>query len=104
MPSLLSSPERLIEPSSVDLFKRVFAQHGALSRHEVSGSAATSFTQEERLAVVPLVFGLMPARALDRRHYTRPLPLKPLIRTHLQGLGVRHDDPDLLDILQNVIY
>jgi 5-methylcytosine-specific restriction endonuclease McrA len=103
MASLLSSQARLTDPVTISLFKRVFVQHGASSRvTPVAGSA--DLTQEERLAVVPLVFGLMPAAALDRRQYAQAIRLKPLIRSHLSSIGLRPDDDDLVDILQNVIY
>jgi len=104
MRSLLSSPARLTDPIAVDLFKKIFAQHGALTRRSADTDTPVMYSQEERLAVVPLIFGLMPADALDRHLYRRPPPLKPLIRSHLRAIGLSGDDEDLVDILQNVIY
>lgn len=103
MASLLSSPARLTNLETVALFKRVFRRHGASPRAEVPLDDPTTFSQEDRLRVVPAVFGLMPAIALDRDQ-PRAIPLKRPIREHLAQLGLNAEDDELIEILHYVIH
>lgn len=103
MVSLLSSPARLTNLETVDLFKQVFRRHGALPGADIPLDDPTTFSQEDRLRVVPTVFGLMPAVALDREQ-PRAVPLKRPIREHLEQLGLNASDDQLTEILHYIVH
>src|SRR4051794_36125829 len=99
MPSLLSSPARLTDPNALAALKRLFRRHGALpGAVEVDDGPVD---QLQVFLVVPLVFGLMPADALNPANAQHSL--KPLVRAHLDRLGVPRDE-ELVSILQVVLY
>ena len=98
MKNLLSSQERLKDESLINCFVHLFAKHGALGYSKlVNPSYADS--EITRLEIVPLVFGLIPEAALNRK---RPDELiKPHIEKHLNNLGI--DKKNLLiDILKSI--
>ena len=96
MTSLASSPVRLVDATSVSLFSRLFEAHGVLGQ----SSGARDFTEEDRMRVVPLVFGLMPWRAIVRA--SRDSMIKPLIRAHLDSVGVSSTNGTLVSIIKEV--
>lgn len=96
MRSLVSSPARLADPTSVSLFARLFAAHGVLGR----AIGPRDFTEEDRMRVVPHVFGLIPRRAIFRS--SRDLMIKPLIRDHLASIGVDSGDEMLVSVIKEV--
>jgi hypothetical protein len=96
MTNLVSSPARLAESSRIDLFVELFASHGALG----AAVDAREFSEEERMRVVPLVFGLMPRQALYRQ--TRDRLMKPLIREHLDAIGAPSDHETLVSLIKEV--
>ena len=97
MVSLLSSPARLIDPTSLDHLKAHLCEHGVLGHRRSIRSVP--LTELEKFQLVPLVFGLMPRAACISR---KPeLPIKPVITSHLQALGIT-PDALLLDILKSV--
>ena len=99
MPDLLSSLERLKSRETIASFRRLFAEHGALGYGVEPPKGADGLTEADRLTLVPLVFGLVPIRALLRE---RPDDkVKPLIIDHLTTLGVDADEL-LVDILKSV--
>jgi hypothetical protein len=101
MSGLRLSPARLIEAEALRAFRALFCRHGALGRRmNVDGELLSRLSEDDKLRVVPLVFGLMPGAALRRRR-SGEFPVKPLIRDHLQGLGVPADEV-LIDVLKSV--
>jgi hypothetical protein len=90
----LSSPARLTDAETVETFKALFLSHGALGP---GGQEPARWTEEERMRVVPLVFGLLPLRAVAADDVY--LHVKPLIRTRLSELGIA-EDGELVDILK----
>lgn len=96
MTSLASSPERLTDSKTIDLFKKIFLYHGAIPGHSADGD----FSEADRMAIVPLVFGLMPVGAVRRTH--RDTAVKPLILAHLEALGVERRDDVLVSILKEI--
>jgi hypothetical protein len=97
MVSLLSSPARLIDATSLDHLKAHLCEHGALGHRRPLRTVP--LTELEKFQLVPLIFGLMPKAAITSR---RPdVAIKPIITTHLQALGVV-PDPTLLDVLKSV--
>ncbi|MDY3551364.1 HNH endonuclease signature motif containing protein [Gemmata sp. JC717] len=90
--------DRLRDLATLTLFKRAFLK--ALDRPDPHGlSAHAALTESERLLVVPLVFGLMPAKAVWRGR--RDERIKPHIRDHLASIGLMPDEV-LVDILKTV--
>lgn len=83
------SLKRLRDPQTLKTFTRVFAARTSSDRG----------TEAERLALVPLVFGLLPVSALTRRRPDERI--KPLIRQHLKDLGLPTEEP-LVDALKDV--
>src|SRR5262249_30230059 len=59
----------------------------------------SSFTELELLTIVPLVFGLLPARAVVREKPDDRI--KPHIIEHLRSLAVDHDE-ELIDVLKSI--
>lgn len=96
MTSLVSSPARLVEPESLQLFTELFVSHGTLG----AAVGAREFSEEERMRVVPLVFGLIPRQALYRS--SRDRLLKPLIRDHLGAIGAPTGDETLVSLIKEV--
>lgn len=97
MVSLLSSPARLIDATSLDHLKAHLSEHGALGYRRTLRTG--SLTELEKFQLVPLVFGLMPRAACDVR--SPDMAIKPIITTHLRSLGVT-PDPILLDVLKSI--
>lgn len=93
----LSSPGRLTRPELIAYLKELFIRHGALGRGSVSHDDVP--TEELRMSLVPLVFGLLPLKAVDRMRYD--IKVKPLIEVHLEQLGI-DPDPELLDVLKAI--
>jgi hypothetical protein len=90
--------EKLFEAETVLLFKRVFLRAlGWNLPPELASLPAP--TEAERLSVVPLVFGLIPSRALVRAK--RDERIKPHIREHLIYIGLEPDE-SLIDIVKAV--
>jgi 5-methylcytosine-specific restriction endonuclease McrA len=97
MRSLLSSPARLTDQTSVEYLKAHLCAHGALGTYRAL--RAVPLTELEKFQLVPLVFGLMPSSAYTNR---RPdAAIKPLIETHLTTLGLPRDQL-LTDVLKSV--
>ncbi|MEA2601071.1 MAG: hypothetical protein QOF89_2063 [Acidobacteriota bacterium] len=97
MESLLSSPARLNNKSAIESLKRVFSASGV----DAAGVGVPYYEVSEidRFQALPLVFGLIPARALTRKSASEPI--KPYIREHLTLLGVEPDE-DLVSIVKYV--
>lgn len=95
MTSLVSSRERLRDPRSIDLFKRIFVAHGATGLP----SGSRDFSEVDRMSIVPLVFGLLPAQSVQRSN--RDQLVKPIIRRHLTAIGLQPDD-ELVTILKEI--
>jgi 5-methylcytosine-specific restriction endonuclease McrA len=86
MPSAGLSLDRLRDSRTISLFKRIFDAHtGSLVNVDNFRSS-----EHERFQIVPLVFGLIPARALFRERVD--CRIKPLVREHLDSLGVAYDE------------
>lgn len=96
MTSLVSSPARLTDSDGVELFKRIFIHHGAIP----GLCLPDSFSESDRMQVVPLVFGLMPYGAVHRG--SRDTLVKPLIIAHLKNLGINADDKTLITVLKEI--
>lgn len=97
MQSLLSSPARLSDKSSIESLKRVFLASGVDPAR--AGIPDYEISEIERFRALPLVFGLIPVKALRRRSASEPI--KHHIREHLRLLGVE-DDEDLVSIVKYV--
>lgn len=95
----LSSLDRLKDSGTIESFCRLFAEHGALGYGLAPEPGTPALTEAERLEMVPLVFGLLPARALLRLRADDKV--KPFIIDHLEAIGI---DPSerLVDILKAV--
>jgi len=94
--TLPCSVDRLGDPSRITLFKHLFLSHGVRGRREHDAS----FTERERIEVLPLVFGLLPRRAVVRAHGVARI--KPFIVEHLASLGIGTSDTELIDIVKEV--
>ncbi|MEJ8826285.1 HNH endonuclease signature motif containing protein [Variovorax humicola] len=96
MTNPVSSPARLTDIERIELFKRIFIYHGA-----IPGETVTDFFSEaDRIRIVPLIFGLMPSRAVHR--LSRDTLVKPLIVEHLRELGIKSDDHLLVTVLKEI--
>lgn len=97
--SSLAMLEGLVEARSrrVELFRDVFLFHGALGYR--IGSHPSGFSEAHRLAVVPLIFMLMPIKALLRKKADELI--KPYIAEHLDGLSIASDD-SLVSVIKAV--
>lgn len=94
--TLRCSVDRLGDQSRITLFKQLFLAHGVRGRRE----SDAQFTERQRLEVIPLVFGLLPRRAIFRsRGVTR---IKPFIVDHLISVGIGGGDSDLIDIVKEI--
>lgn len=91
MRSQRSLPERLTRATSVDAFVQFLCQHGALGYGFDAKRAARDIDEVRLLEIVPLFFGLIPARALARPTQTGVPRIRPLISAHLEGLGLAGD-------------
>jgi hypothetical protein len=96
MTSLVSSPARLVDSNSLSLFIKLFVAHGVLGW----AVGPREFTEEDRMRVVPLVFGLIPRRAIYRD--SRDSMIKPLIREHLASVGVDGASDMLVTVIKEV--
>jgi hypothetical protein len=94
MSSLLSSPARLTDAVALSHFEEILLNHGVLGYR--AGSAA-GISEEDRLSAVPLVFGLLPAEAINRRD----VQIKPHIMRHLTAIGIL-PTASLVSILKRV--
>jgi 5-methylcytosine-specific restriction endonuclease McrA len=90
--------DNLFDAETVLLFKRVFLRALGWTVPEAA-AAGPPPTEAERLRVVPLVFGLIPSRALVRAK--RDERIKPHIREHLTYIGLAPDE-GLIDIIKAV--
>src|SRR5436309_636208 len=92
------SQDKVLDPEAVLLFKQVFLRTlgWTLLAEEEGGRLPT---EAERLRIVPLVFVLMPSRALVR--VKRDERIKPHIREHLASIGLQPDER-LIDIVKAV--
>lgn len=91
------------DAENLKLFKSVFLAYGALgARNEESYARVAKLTEFEKLQIVPLVFALLPAKALAARPNSLTF-VKPLIREHLTALGIDASDDELLSILKRVV-
>lgn len=99
MAILLSSPARLADPETLSLLVLHFSRHlGQRYADRVAGDTRV-LCEEDRLSIVPLVFGLLPRSAVIRASYD--VPVKPLLKSHLENFGVA-PCRDLLDVLKSV--
>jgi 5-methylcytosine-specific restriction endonuclease McrA len=87
----------LTNPAAIEQLKAHLCEHGALGYKKATQSV--QLTELEKFRLVPLVFGLMPKAA----YLSRPAdqPIKPLITSHLQALGIT-SDPLLLNVLKSI--
>lgn len=93
MEGLVSSQARLTDPDTISQFVDVFSYYLGYSRSEEEYSDVTRFQ------VLPLVFGLLPEKAIYRDRYD--LKVKPLIKKHLHTLGIPEDEL-LIKILKEI--
>lgn len=96
MKNLVSSPERLLNLSTIDNFKDLFISHGLAIDRRVS----REFSELERLEIIPLVFGLMPKSALYREK--KDQRIKPLVRDHLCSIGFKSIDEELVAVIKEI--
>lgn len=97
MENLLSSPARLSNKLAIESLKRVFSASGVyLARFRISYD---EISEIERFQALPLVFGLIPQKALTRKSASEPI--KPHIREHLTLLGVDSDE-ELVQLVKYV--
>ncbi len=96
MKNLLSSQERLLNLSTIEIFKSLFISHGLPSNRQVS----REFSELDRMEVVPLVFGLMPRSAIYRER--KDQQIKPEIREHLISLGFDSIDEELVSVIKGI--
>jgi len=90
--------DNLFDVEALHLFKSVFLKVLGWPVAEIVG-LNTAPTEAERLKVVPLVFGLIPSRALARTK--RDEHIKPHIRDHLIRIGLTPDEC-LIDIVKTI--
>lgn len=95
----LSSLGRLNDSNVVGSFCRLFGEHGALGYGIPPSPGSHVLTEIERLSLVPLVFGLLPARAIRRTRVDERV--KPYIHQHLDVLGIPPEEL-LVDILKSI--
>ena len=100
MRTLASSPEELTDPDALDALKSLLLYHGVLGyRDDVRGRDVRDL---ERLPILPLVFGLLPASVLASPiDPTNFQPAKPVLAGHLTSLGIDVEDL-LLDVLKSL--
>ena len=99
MPSLLSSLARLADGAAVSLLVLHVSRHLGQRYADRVARDTRVLGEEERLCVVPLIFGLLPRSAIVRARYD--MPIKPLLARHLEQLGLVPTS-DLLDVLKSV--
>lgn len=98
---LISSSSRLCDSETLELFKELFALHGVLGKSTKLGQRkVTDFSDLDKLRLIPVVFGLIPLRALSRQSPTDPII--PAIKEHLRNLRIRQDDEILNGILKSI--
>lgn len=100
---LVSSLANSYEQVNITLFKELFALYGALnlsSSIKLGSKDKEDFSEADRLKIVPLVFGLMPVSALNRKSITNSIKLD--IKKHLKSLGIDQSDEKLIDIIKNI--
>lgn len=97
MQTLLSSPARLRDDTSIGFLRDLFLFHGVLG-HRVTPSQS-HFSELDRLRIVPMVFGLLPKGVLFRDHHL--VLIKPLIREHLDNVGAPYDEK-VVDVLKSI--
>jgi hypothetical protein len=92
----LLSVDRLRNPNDIESFKKLFKRHGALG---AGMPDIPPIPEDTRFVILPLVFGFIPAVALNRPRYD--MKIKPSIEEHLQSLRIPFDG-ELVDIIKNV--
>jgi 5-methylcytosine-specific restriction endonuclease McrA len=97
MINLLSSPARLSDSGRLAILKRLCRMHGIPDVGEPLPEVEVS--ELDRLHAVPLFFGLLPIRALQRNSILDPV--KPEIRAHLRSIGIGEDE-ELVDIVKHL--
>jgi hypothetical protein len=95
--TVLSQPTAF-DAETLRIFKQVFFSSLGWGQNPNQASASPP-TEPERYRIVPLIFGLMPARGLVRDR--KDERIKPHIREHLASLGLGVDE-DLVDIIKFV--
>ena len=96
MPTLHLSPARLSNTTLIKDFKSLMLRHGATG---VGDWNIPTFSERQKLDIVPLVFGLMPELAIKDRPYD--LKIKPFIKAHFEELGLEQDN-ELIDIVKSI--
>jgi hypothetical protein len=94
---LFSLGRRRIDRRTLDHFEGTLRYHGALGYRDVAANGPAS--EDERLKIVPLVFGLLPTIAVRRRGPDQRV--KPTIREHLAVLGAPETE-SLVEVLKAV--
>lgn len=99
---LISSASRLCDSETLELFKELFALHGALGGQsiKIGQREVDDFSDLDKLRLIPIVFGLIPIRALSRENLIDPI--LPSIKDHLRNLQIRQDDETLNSILKSI--
>lgn len=97
MPDLLSSPARLVDVSAINTLKRFLLFHGALGVRIARPGPA--ITEVDKLRMLPLIFGLMPASAFELIAARKPL--KPAIAAHLRELGCEEGE-ELVSLVKSL--
>jgi hypothetical protein len=96
MKNLASSQERLLDLTTIEIFKNLFISHGLPSNRQI----LTEFSELDRMEVVPLVFGLMPKSAIFRER--KDQQIKPQIREHLISIGFKSIDEELVSVIKGI--
>src|SRR5689334_3045702 len=98
MVNRVSSPARLSDPEALKSLVEYFLAHGVLG-YAQAASTYKRPSESQRLACVPLVFGLMPRAAFVRVKVE--VPIKPDISARLTEVGIPATDP-LVSIIKSV--
>ena len=99
MQSRLLSPDRLKNPHNLEKFKNILICHGVLGSKPIDYDCY-QFSEVQKWEIVPLIFGLMPRKAIERPNYD--LRIKPHIKEHLSNIGLSYDDEYLVHIIKKI--
>ena len=82
----------------LELFKNIFLAHGV---KETAFEKIKDISEQDKLSVVPFFFYLIPTDLItgDNEKYSL---VKPMIRSHLNLIGVRSQDEDLVDTIKRI--
>jgi hypothetical protein len=90
---------RLKNEKTINLFLDLFFYHGVLGERYIKNESIVHINELERLAITPLVFGLMPKKAISRDSVS--VPIRPSIEQHLSSLEIKVSN-DLVNVIKEV--